>query len=82
MARIKNIIADIDTQKQVYLTRREEDRRLGLDRRWFSYDAHIPERRSSGERRSGKDRRLIIGMGTARTRVDKSLLMAFGGQDS
>ena len=33
-------------------------RRLGLDRRQFDYAIYIPERRKSGERRSGKDRRL------------------------
>jgi hypothetical protein len=33
-------------------------RRLGVDRRQFSYDFHIPERRSGKERRSGFDRRL------------------------
>lgn len=33
-------------------------RRLGADRRQFSYDFHIPERRSGKERRSGLDRRL------------------------
>jgi len=32
-------------------------RRLGLDRRQFSYDFHIPERRTGKERRSGLDRR-------------------------
>ena len=32
-------------------------RRLGADRRHFEYAIHIPERRVSGERRSGKDRR-------------------------
>jgi hypothetical protein len=32
-------------------------RRLGIDRRQFSYDVHIPERRSRKERRSGLDRR-------------------------
>ncbi len=32
-------------------------RRLGTDRRQFSYDAHIPERRSLKNRRSGLDRR-------------------------
>jgi hypothetical protein len=29
----------------------DEDRRLGIDRRRFSYNAHIPERRSGAERR-------------------------------
>ena len=33
-------------------------RRSGIDRREFSYNAHIPERRSGKERRSGVDRRL------------------------
>lgn len=32
-------------------------RRLGIDRRRFSYTHHIPERRSGGDRRSIKDRR-------------------------
>ena len=33
-------------------------RRTGIDRRQFSYTAHIPERRSGKERRSGLDRRV------------------------
>jgi hypothetical protein len=33
-------------------------RRSGIDRRQFSYTAHIPEHRSGKERRSGNDRRL------------------------
>ena len=33
-------------------------RRLGVDRRQFEYAIYIPERRKTGERRSGKDRRL------------------------
>ncbi len=32
-------------------------RRSGVDRRVFTYAVHIPERRSSTDRRSGKDRR-------------------------
>jgi hypothetical protein len=32
-------------------------RRLGDDRRLFSYNGHIPERRSGKERRTGLDRR-------------------------
>ena len=32
-------------------------RRSGIDRRTFSYSAHIPERRCGQERRSGSDRR-------------------------
>jgi len=34
------------------------DRRSGIDRRQFSYYAHIPERRSGKERRNRFDRRL------------------------
>jgi hypothetical protein len=34
------------------------DRRLDIDRRQFSYDFHIPERRSGKDRRSELDRRL------------------------
>jgi DNA-binding XRE family transcriptional regulator len=33
---------------------------LGLDRRQFSYDRYIPERRSGRDRRSGLDRRLKL----------------------
>ena len=33
-------------------------RRSGIERRQLSYTAHIPERRSGKERRSGLDRRL------------------------
>ena len=32
-------------------------RRSGVDRRQFSYDKHIPERRSGKDRRSGKEQR-------------------------
>lgn len=35
-------------------------RRLGLERRRFSYTAYIPERRSGEDRRSGLDRRRSI----------------------
>ena len=35
-----------------------EGRRLGVDRRQFSYDIHIPEHRADKDRRSGLDRRL------------------------
>jgi hypothetical protein len=33
-------------------------RRSGIERREFSYDQHIPERRSGKDRRCGNDRRL------------------------
>ena len=32
-------------------------RRTGGDRRVFTYAVHIPERRSGGDRRDGRDRR-------------------------
>jgi DNA-binding XRE family transcriptional regulator len=40
------------------LIRDNGGKRSGLERRQFSYDNHIPERRSGKERRSGLDRRL------------------------
>jgi hypothetical protein len=33
-------------------------RRSGIERREFSYNSHIPERRSGKERRSGLDKRI------------------------
>ena len=33
-------------------------RRSGVDRRQFTYTAHIPERRKKVDRRSGVDRRI------------------------
>ena len=35
----------------------KDDRRMGVDRRIFSYHIHIPERRSGKDRRNVKDRR-------------------------
>ena len=35
-------------------------RRLGLDRRQFSYTDHIPNRRLNGDRRIGDDRRSAL----------------------
>jgi hypothetical protein len=55
----KSRSADRPIQNRSPSPRRAGDRRLGVDRRWFSYDAHIPERRSKVERRSGRDRRLM-----------------------
>ena len=34
------------------------DRRLGINRREFTYTAYLPERRSGKDRRGGNDRRL------------------------
>ena len=45
-------------KEKVYFSLRDNGgRRLDTCRRKFSYDAHIPERRSGKEQRSGKDRR-------------------------
>jgi hypothetical protein len=38
-------------------------RRSGIDRRRFSYTAHIPERRYGEDRRSGIERRKVSGAG-------------------
>jgi hypothetical protein len=35
-----------------------KDNRSGIDRRKFSFDFHLPERRSGRERRSGFNRKL------------------------
>ena len=35
----------------------KDERRMGFDRRLFSYDLHFPERRSGKDRRNVKDRR-------------------------
>lgn len=42
-------------EQRIYLE--IEERRTMGDRRNFSYTLHIPERRKTKERRSGKDRR-------------------------
>lgn len=46
----KNVIPLFDME--------DRDERSGLDRRQFSYDAHIPERRSEKDRRNGLDGKL------------------------
>jgi len=48
---IENIISD-ETEAMALFTKYNEDKRLGLDRRQFSYDKHIPERRSGKDRRT------------------------------
>ena len=35
-------------------------RRLGVDRRVYSYSFHVPERRNGQDRRNGSDRRKTI----------------------
>jgi hypothetical protein len=54
---------DVNISKITWELRDNGGRRAGIDRRYFSYSDHIPERRraddrrSSEERRSGSDRR-------------------------
>ena len=48
---IENIISD-ETKDMASFIKYNEDNRLGLDRRQFSYDKHIPERRSGPDRRT------------------------------
>ncbi|OGP65994.1 MAG: hypothetical protein A2170_14180 [Deltaproteobacteria bacterium RBG_13_53_10] len=43
-------------------------RRLGIDRRRFSYSAHIPERRQGFDRRGGQDRRQMMSARERRAR--------------
>jgi hypothetical protein len=43
--------------KMLFIRGDRGGRRLGIDRRCFPYDAHIPERRYLDDRRCGEDRR-------------------------
>jgi len=47
---IENIISD-ESEAMAQFIKYNKDKRLGLDRREFSYDKHIPERRSGRDRR-------------------------------
>ena len=48
---------DVENSKDQILLRHKGDRRIGVDRRTFSYSLHIPERRSHNDRRKGDIRR-------------------------
>lgn len=48
----KEILSSKETADNI-----NRDRRSGIERRQFSYNGHIPERRSIKEKRSGRDRR-------------------------
>lgn len=48
---IENIISD-ESEAMVPFIKDNGDKRLGLDRREYSYDKHIPERRSGQDRRT------------------------------
>jgi DNA-binding XRE family transcriptional regulator len=57
--KLRSIIAD-ENEVMASFIRDNGGVRLGLDRRQFSYDKHIPERRSGKDRRNGLDRRLRL----------------------
>jgi hypothetical protein len=48
-------------------------RRLSIDRRQYSYLAHLPERRSGKDRRSGSDRRCGIGSGFSKEKERRAV---------
>jgi len=54
---LEHIISD-ETEVVASFIKDNGGKRLGLDRRQYSYDKHIPERRSDMDRRSKLDRRL------------------------
>lgn len=47
----------MDISKIIWELRDNGGRRSGIDRRYFSYSDHIPERRHAEDRRSHEDRR-------------------------
>ena len=50
-------------------------RRLGIDRRQYSYAAHLPERRAGEDRRTGEDRRNLA-VFESRAHVERRALFA------
>jgi hypothetical protein len=56
---ISNVaVTDSEAQTKVRSTSKDNGgRRIGFDRRIFSYSLHIPERRSHDDRRKGDNRR-------------------------
>lgn len=48
---------DIADSKIQVIVQDNGGRRMGADRRSFSYSLYVPERRTGGDRRKGKDRR-------------------------
>jgi hypothetical protein len=49
-----NVAYDLDVYGEEFIPGISQERRLGLDRRQFSYAAHIPERRRGRDRRKTK----------------------------
>ena len=52
--RDENVAYDLDLYADEYIPGISPDRRSGLDRRQFTYTAHIPERRRVRDRRRHK----------------------------
>ena len=48
---------DVENSEDQILLRDKGGRRIGVDRRTFSYSLHVPERRSHNDRRKGVIRR-------------------------
>jgi hypothetical protein len=48
---------DVENSENRTILRDKSGRRIGVDRRTFSYSLHIPERRSHDDRRKGDNRR-------------------------
>jgi hypothetical protein len=49
-----NVAYDLDFYEDEFIPGVSQDRRSGLDRRKFTYTAHIPERRCGRDRRKTK----------------------------
>ena len=54
---MKDNILEIDKSEPLVKVRDKRGRRMGVDRRIYSYSLHIPERRAGKDRRTGKERR-------------------------
>ena len=54
---IQERIIDVNASEITWELRDNGGRRSGIDRRYFSYSDHIPERRQNEDRRSHEDRR-------------------------
>ena len=56
---------DVENSEDQILLWDKGGRRIGVDRRTFSYSLHIPERRSYDDRRKGDNRRKKIELRTS-----------------
>ena len=55
----KKLNTEVDNPEPLMAFSLNSDRRIGGDRRAFSYSMHIPERRNGKDRRCGRDRRKL-----------------------